>query len=162
MQHQEEGQQAREANDRRMRIERRNHNFRSMLYAMVYSRRRDMRRNQESGLYYTDWYGMPLFVTAITIVLLCCADAFLTLELITRGGTELNPFMDYLLGKGFTWFVGVKMALTIGAILLLVMHHRFHFVKNIRASQIMALALVGYGVLVCYEIMLLRPLWSAT
>ena len=131
-----------------------------MLYALVYSRRRDMRRDEEAGLYYTDWYGLPLFVTAVGIALLCSADAFLTLELIFRGGTELNPFMDYMLSKGMTWFISIKMALTIGAILLLVMHHRFTFIKNVRASQVMSTTLLGYGVLVCYEISLLLPLWS--
>ncbi len=156
----EEGQHAQQQDDRRARIERRSHNLRSMLYAMVFSRRRDMRRDQEAGLYYTDWYGLPLFVTAVSIALLCCADAFLTLELIVRGGKELNPFMDYLLGQGMTWFVAVKMALTVCAILLLVMHHRFRFIKNIRASQVMGVTLIGYGLLVGYEITLLVPLWS--
>ena len=156
----QEGQQAHPHHNRRDEIERRNHNFRSMLYAMAYSRRRDMRRDQEAGLYYTDWYGLPLFATAVGIALLCCADAFLTLELIFRGGTELNPLMDYLLGQGITWFVAVKMALTMSAILLLVMHHRFQLTKNIRASQILGAALIGYCVLVGYEIMLLAPIWS--
>ena len=94
---------------------------------------------------------------AVGIALLCVADAFFTLELITRGGSELNPFMSYLLDKGLHIFVGVKMALTIGAVMILILHQRFAFFLKVRAVHILLATFLGYAVLIGYELMLLGP-----
>ena len=145
------------AANRRERTERRKTGLKSMAYAFFYSRRRDKRRDDESVEYYTDWYSNPLFIIAVGIALLCVADAFFTLELITRGGSELNPFMAYLLDKGMYIFVGVKMALTVGAIMLLVLHQRFAFFLKVRAVHILLVTFIGYAVLIGYELMLLGP-----
>jgi Domain of unknown function (DUF5658) len=149
-----EPQQADAAN-RRDRIERRQTGVKSMVYALFYSRRRETRRDGESIAYYTDWYSAPLFLLAVSIALLCVADAFFTLELIRRGGSELNPFMAYLLDRGLYLFVGVKMALTVGAIVLLVLHQRFAFFLNVRAAHVLLLTFVGYAILIIYELTLL-------
>lgn len=149
-----EGEQV-EAVNRRDRAERRQTGLKSMIYALFYSRRRETRRDGEDVAYYTDWYGAPLFILAVGIALLCVADAFFTLELITRGGSELNPFMAYLLDNGLYLFVGVKMALTVGAILLLVLHQRFSFFSGVRAAHILLLTFLGYATLIAYELNLL-------
>jgi Domain of unknown function (DUF5658) len=146
--------QLEEAN-RRARNERRKTGLKSMIYAMFYSRRRETRRDGEEVAYYTDWYSAPLFVLAVSVALLCVADAFFTLELIRRGGSELNPFMAFLLDKGLYLFVGVKMALTIGAIVLLVLHQRFSFFRGVRAAHILLLTFLGYATLIGYELTLL-------
>ncbi len=150
-----QAQQFEEAN-RRDRVERRKIGLKSMLYAMFYSRRRETRRDGEDIAYYTDWYSAPLFVLAVSVALLCVADAFFTLELIRRGGSELNPFMAYLLDKGLYLFVGVKMALTIGAVVLLVLHQRFSFFRKVRAAHILLLTFFGYATLIGYELTLLE------
>ena len=149
-------QQSKTAN-RRDRHERRKTGFKSMIYAFFYSRRRELRRDGEDVVYYTDWYGVPLFILAVGIALLCVADAFFTLELITRGGSELNPFMAYLLDRGMYIFVGVKMALTIGAVMLLILHQRFAFILKVRAVHILLATFVGYMLLIAYELTLLGP-----
>lgn len=146
-----------EAN-RRDRAERRKTGLKSMIYAFYYSRRRDQRRDGEAISYYTDWYGAPLFFLAISIALFCVADAFFTLVLISRGGAELNPFMDFLLNKGLYLFVGVKMALTVGAIVLLVLHQRFAFMFKVRAFHVLLATFLGYAALIAYEVTLLSPL----
>ncbi len=146
--------QIEEAN-RRARNERRKTGLKSMIYAMFYSRRRETRRDGEEVAYYTDWYSAPLFVLAVSVALLCVADAFFTLELIRRGGSELNPFMAFLLDKGLYLFVGVKMALTIGAIVLLVLHQRFSFFRRVRAAHVLLFTFLGYAVLIGYELTLL-------
>jgi Domain of unknown function (DUF5658) len=143
--------------NRRDREERRKTGFKSMVYAFFYSRRREPRRDGEDVVYYTDWYGVPLFVLAVGIALLCVADAFFTLELITRGGSELNPFMAYLLNKGLHIFVGVKMALTIGAVMLLILHQRFAFFLKVRAAHVLLVTFFGYAILIAYELILLGP-----
>lgn len=143
------------AANRRDRVERRSIGFKSMAYALFYSRRRERRRDGEAVLYYTDWYSTPLFILAVGIALLCVADAFFTLVLITRGGSELNPFMAYLLDQGTYIFVGVKMALTVGAVMLLVLHQRFAFFLKVRAVHILLVTFLGYAALIAYEITLL-------
>lgn len=145
--------------ERRNRPERRRTGFTSMFYALVSSRRRDPRRDDEPVAYYTDWYSVPLFLLAVGIVLLCVADAFFTLQLISLGGSELNPFMAYLLDKGLYFFVGIKMALTVAAIIVLVMHQRFAFFRSIRAFHILLLTFLAYAVLIVYELTLLGPDW---
>ena len=145
------------AANRRDRAERRKTDLKSMLNAFFYSRRRERRRDDESVVYYTDWYSVPLFVLAVGIALLCVADAFFTLELISRGGSELNPFMAYLLDKGLYVFVGVKMALTLAAVILLILHQRFAFFLKVRAVHILLATFIGYTSLIAYELTLLGP-----
>ncbi len=147
--------QQRESENRRDFAERRRTGLKSMIYALISSRRRETRRDGEAIAYYTDWYSAPLFVLAVGIALLCVADAFFTLELIRRGGSELNPFMAYLLDKGLYLFVGVKMSLTIGAIVLLVLHQRFSFFRGVRAVHILLFTFCGYAGLIAYELTLL-------
>jgi Domain of unknown function (DUF5658) len=144
---------------RRNRPERRQIGVKSMFYALFFTRRRDLRREGEPVAYYTDWYSIPSFLVALGIVLLCVADAFFTLQLISLGGTELNPLMAYLLDRGLYLFVGIKMALTISAIIVLVMHERFTFVRRVRAFHILLLTFIGYSVLIAYELTLLGPNW---
>jgi Domain of unknown function (DUF5658) len=145
--------------ERRNRQERRKTDGKSMLHAFFATRRRDQRRDGEPVAYYTDWYGIPLFLLAVGIVLLCVADAFFTLQLISLGGAELNPFMAYLLDQGLYAFVGIKMALTVLAIIVLVMHQRFSFLPGVRAFHVLLVTFIGYGVLVAYELSLLAPEW---
>ena len=147
------------AASRREYAERRKAGFKSMGYALFFSRRRNLRRDGEVVDYYTDWYSAPLFALAVGIALLCVADAFFTLELIARGGSELNPFMAYLLGKGLYFFVAVKMALTSGALVILVMHQRFAFFLKVRAVHVLLVTFVGYGILIAYELTLLGEHW---
>ena len=145
--------------NRRDRIERRKTGLRSMTYALFFSRRRSLRRDGEDVVYYTDWYSAPLFALAVGIALLCVADAFFTLELISRGGSELNPFMAYLLAKGLYLFVAVKMTLTAAAVVILIMHQRFAFFLNVRAVHVLLVTLIGYGILIAYELTLLGEHW---
>jgi Domain of unknown function (DUF5658) len=147
------------APERRNRPERRRTGAKSMFYALFFTRRRDQRRDDEAIAYYTDWYGVPLFCLAVGIVLLCVADAFFTLQLISHGGAELNPFMAYLLDKGLYFFVGIKMALTVAAIIVLVMHQRFAFFRSLRAMHVLLITFIGYGVLIAYELSLLGVDW---
>ncbi len=155
--HNESGPEPLSAANRRDRVERRTVGFKSMVYALFYSRRRERRRDGEDVVYYTDWYSAPLFILAVGIALLCVADAFFTLVLITRGGSELNPFMAYLLDQGMHIFVGVKMALTVSAVMLLVLHQRFAFFLKVRAVHVLLVTFLGYAALIAYEITLLGP-----
>ena len=49
----------------------------------------------------TDWFHPQWLAVGILILLLCGADALLTLTLISRGAVEVNPVMDPLVrGSG--------------------------------------------------------------
>src|SRR4051812_33680965 len=97
--------------ERRMRIERR----RSVLVASWrgnFARRRMApRRHTERHPVVTDWFHPQWLAVGILILLLCSADALLTLTLIGDGAIEVNPFMAALLGGSghafATWKVGM-------------------------------------------------------
>ena len=147
------------ASGQRNGSERRQIGIKSMFYALFLTRRRDPRREGEPVAYYTDWYSVPLFLLAVGIVLLCVADAFFTLQLISLGASELNPLMAYLLDKGLYLFVGIKMALTVSAIIVLVMHQRFAFFRLVKTYHILLLTFLSYAALIAYELTLLGLNW---
>ncbi len=147
------------ASGQRNGSERRQIGIKSMFYALFLTRRRDPRREGEPVAYYTDWYSVPLFLLAVGIVLLCVADAFFTLQLISLGASELNPIMAYLLDKGLYLFVGIKMALTVSAIIVLVMHQRFAFFRLVKTYHILLLTFLSYAALIAYELTLLGLNW---
>src|SRR3954470_16068773 len=97
--------------ERRMRIERR----RSVLVALWrgnFARRRMApRRDTERHIVVTDWFHPQWLAVGILILLLCGADAILTLTLINHGAQEVNPIVDPLVrgsGHGFAyWKLGM-------------------------------------------------------
>jgi hypothetical protein len=54
----------------------------------------------------------------LLIVLLSVTDAYLTLDLISRGAVELNPIMAYYLNHGDLAFFGMKYLLTCASIIV--------------------------------------------
>ena len=91
----------------------------------------------------------------IGILLLCAADALLTLTLIARGATELNPLMDPLVkGSGHS-FGYWKIGLTAMGVLVLTLLARVRFWGK-TVGTILYVVLGAYAVLVGYEVFLLR------
>lgn len=90
--------------------------------------------------------------------MLSIMDAIFTLTLIANGGTEVNPFMNWLLQINIAAFVGVKMLLTaVSAVLLVAMGNVVVF-GRFRARSILAAALGLYCGLIVYELGLLSLL----
>jgi hypothetical protein len=54
----------------------------------------------------------------LLIVLLSITDAYLTLDLISRGAVELNPIMAYYLNHGALAFFATKYLLTCASIIV--------------------------------------------
>ncbi len=71
-------------------------------------------------------HGPRLVAVILAMVILSVLDAFLTLELIHRGATEVNPVMAYYLSLGPLVFFSVKYFLTAASILLVLIY------KNVR------------------------------
>lgn len=105
---------------------------------------------------YVDRYAGHLMFCAIAIMMLSAVDAFFTLNILARGGEEINPFMAVLIEDSVSKFIGFKLALTSLALVLLTMHHNVLLTENIRVRHVEYLLLSGYTFLIGYELFLLR------
>jgi hypothetical protein len=103
----------------------------------------------------TDWFHPQWLAIAITVLLLSLADAILTLTLISKGASEVNPVMDPLVhgsGHGFAFW---KMGLTAMGVVVLTVLARLR-IWGRAVGNVLYVVLAGYIVLVIYELFLLR------
>ena len=136
----------------RAAADRRTLGWRTVVYGFVLSRRRQHRRSAETDVIFLDWHHPWLFFLAVGTMILSCADAFLTLQLIDRGMSEVNPAMLALLGAGTSTFAAVKLALTACGIFTLVFLAKVHFLNRFRTGLFLTAFFSGYSILVCYEL----------
>ena len=132
---------------------------RSVLHALWHGnfarRRHAPRRHSERHVVVTDWFQAQWLAVGIGILLLCAADALLTLTLIARGATEINPLMDPLVSGSGHSFGYWKIGLTAMGVLVLTLLARVRFWGK-TVGTILYVVLGGYAVLVSYEVFLLR------
>jgi len=103
----------------------------------------------------TDWFQPHWLAVTMLILLLCSADALLTLTLIARGGQELNPFMDQLVqGSGHAFAIW-KFGLTALGVVILTLLARLR-VFGRAVGTVLYMVLGMYVVLVGYEVFLLQ------
>src|SRR5271163_2899033 len=97
--------------ERRYRADRRSRLWWSVCYGSFNPRRRTPpRRLDDSRFHSLDWHSAHLLAVAIGILLLCVADAFLTLILLQGGAAEINPLMALLLCRSVAAFAVLKIA----------------------------------------------------
>lgn len=94
-------------------------------------RRRGGRREEESRNLYVDRYAPAEWGLAAAILALSCADLWLTLRHLARGGSEANPLMAWLLEFGAGTFAFVKIATTVAGLFILLLHVRFRRVRGL-------------------------------
>lgn len=138
--------------EKRQRSERRQFGWRTVMFGFLRSRRHNQRRTEDFDVVFTDWHHPWLFFLAVGTMLLSCADAFLTLELLARGMIEVNPVMAGMMGESTATFAATKLAMTGAGILMLVFMARARFLDRIRTGLILTTFFTGYCCLVCYEI----------
>ena len=110
-----------------------------------------------------DWHHPQWLAVAILTLLLCAADALLTLTLLEHGAIEANPFMQPLVGGSSLVFALVKMGLTSGGIVMLTLLARLRILGGrLPISFLLYTVLVGYAALVGYEFWLLGVLLPPT
>ena len=143
---------------RRCAADRRERMFWSLFYGGLRPRRRHGRRDADHYRPLVDWHGEGLLTSAIVVLLLCVADALLTVQLLTEGATEVNPLMAQLVARGALGFVVVKLSLTGAGVLALVSIARFRVFGQLRAATLVHAVLFGYSVLVAYELWLLNQI----
>jgi hypothetical protein len=150
---------AESAADRRNRNDRRKRTFRSLIHGSISPRRRGPRRDDDHSFTAVDWHHPQWLAVAMLTLLLCTADAFMTLVLLERGANEVNPFMQPLVGGSPVVFAMVKMGLTSGGIVTLILLARIRVFGRIPVSFLLYGVLLAYATLVAYEFWLLEALF---
>ena len=136
--------------------DRRSRSFNSFLYSMNKGTRVRARRDYEGVQgYYIDSYEKRNGVYIIAITLLSVLDAFFTLNILERGGVEINPFMSALLTYNTTAFMVVKMFITVAGLLIVLIHINFQILKIFSMQAMLVSILVGYFLLIGYELFLM-------
>jgi hypothetical protein len=141
--------------ERRAPQERRRSVLRALWHGNFARRRVAPRRHTERHVVVTDWFQSHWLAVTMLILLLCSADALLTLTLIARGGQELNPFMDPLVqGSGHAFAIW-KFGLTALGVVILTLLARLR-VFGRAVGTVLYMVLGMYVVLVGYEVFLLQ------
>ncbi len=121
--------------------------------AMCGGRRNTVRRKDDrKTCILVDNYGLRLFIFLLLLLLLSISDAYLTLSLVgVYKATELNPIMALYLEHGSLTFFLEKFLFTSVAVFI------FCVLSNFAAARIsLALAIILYFGLVCYELDMMR------
>lgn len=116
-----------------------------------------IRRKEDRNRHiYVDRYKPGFLLIVSAALVLCVADGLFTLELISRGASELNPIMSFFLQFGPLPFLLVKYALTAFGLTMLVIHQNYAFLNGrIGVRSILVGALVMYATLIAYEMTLI-------
>ncbi len=127
-------------------------------YTFLGGRRRGPRRTTDPQAVYVDQLGWGLVSILLLIFVFHVLDAMFTLAHIARGGTELNPFMDFFLSRSPATFVAAKLGIAGLGLLFLAFHGRFPMVR-----KGIAVIFLLYAGVVCYHFVLIwragAPLW---
>ena len=143
---------SRVVDDKRDEIDRRLFSWRTVFFGFMLSRRREHRRDVDDEVVFMDWHHPWLFFLATGTMLLSCADAFLTLQLINLGMIEVNPIMNAIMDQGTLLFTSTKLAMTGVGILILVFLAKAKFLNRFRTGAFLTLLFSSYACLVCYEL----------
>lgn len=141
--------------NRREIEERREYSMRTLSQCLLSPRRFNGRRSADRRFPVLDRFESGLAFLAIGLMILSVMDSVFTLTLISHGGTEVNPFMNWLLQQSIFAFVGVKMLLTAIPAVMLVATGNVLVFGRFRARTILAAALGMYCGLIVYELGLL-------
>jgi hypothetical protein len=119
-------------------------------------RRRPRRASERRRPYCPDRFSTRLFAGILMVIALSLTDALLTLVLLARGASEINPIMAYWLGHGPGVFVGVKYLLTcLPLVLLLVCHEKFIGLGGTRVYHLFPLIAGLFATVVGWQIFLI-------
>ena len=138
--------------NQRIDAERRQFSWRTVVFGFTRSRRHSHRREVDNEVVFLDWHHPWLFFLATGTMLLSCADAFLTLQLLDRGMIEANPVMQAVLQQSTLMFTSTKLAMTAFGILVLVFLAKAKFMNRVRTGLFLTMFFSIYACLVCYQL----------
>lgn len=144
--------------DRRSGNDRRRTGWPALRSSLRHRRRRGPRRPEdEAGPgYYVDVLSPSVRLAALAVLVCCVADAMFTMQLLSRGAVELNPFMRVLIDADLAWFLLVKFGLTLAATVFLATHAHFRLLRVLRGRHALYGAAFMYGALIAYQLLLIR------
>ena len=145
------------SNEKRRRSDRRTDNKARLKYLLFNGRRERSRRDEDRGkAAIFDRYNPKLFLAITTILVLSILDAVLTLIVIQRGATELNPVMAYFLEFGIPTFIVAKYLLTsIGVFILLIFKNVFLTKIKIYTHSLFPCVIFVFMVVIAWELFLI-------
>lgn len=116
--------------------------------------RKTVRQKKDRNAHnYVDRYSPDELLIIMITLILSVVDAFLTLELVGGGMTEMNSVMEYYLRLGPLPFVLIKYLLTAVGLVLLLTHKNYPIFHGwISVKAIMVLLAIMYCGLVTYEL----------
>lgn len=144
--------------ERRLSEDRRSQTLRSLASGSFKRRRHGPRRVADASIAVTDWYAPQWLAAAVLILILCVADALITLMLLGHGAYEANPLMDTLVHGDGRSFVAFKFGLTSSGVVLLILLARVRAFGRVPVSVLLYGVLAAYLWLVGYELLMLRSL----
>ena len=142
--------------DRRNQADRRTRTLHALLAGGWLARRRNPRRGEPARPGSIDWHAPQWFAAALLVLLLSMADTFLTLVLVHHGAIEINPLMAPLVIGGGRSFAFLKLALTAGAVTILVVLTRVPTFGRLLAGPILVGTAFLYVLLISYELWLVE------
>ncbi len=113
--------------------------------------RRKARRLEEDCNYYVDRYEFRYLFVITAILVLCFADAYMTLTLMRFGGSELNPFMLALMNKDIVLALVIKYLITVSCLTFFLVHKNFKVFGIIKVNALIYAVLCVYTALVAME-----------
>jgi magnesium-transporting ATPase (P-type) len=142
----------REIAECRREADRREVSWRSFVYGNFRPRRRHSRREEDGHRILFDWYEPRVLYLALGLLLLSCADALFTLNLLNHGAAEANFFMARALEHGMDTFLAGKISLTGISLICLVAVVRRKFIGDYSVEHLLQFFFVAYVLVICYEI----------
>jgi hypothetical protein len=126
-------------------------------YFLVNGRRESARREEDRARsYFFDRYNQRMFAAITAILMLSIFDALLTLILIKRGASELNPVMAYFLEYGPLPFVIAKYLLTsVGVVILLIFKNVYINKINMHTQSLFTCVIFAFSTVIVWELFLL-------
>ncbi len=146
--------------ERRSGEDRRAKRFGNLRWFLKTGQRRHIRREADRRkINQLDSYPKDLFVVIILVLGLSVADGILTLWLIDKGATELNPVMAYYLKQGPQIFMLAKYLLTASVVIIVVvMNYAFLRLLKIQFGQLLKVFAGCFAMVVAWELFLVAQL----
>ena len=143
--------------EKRSGKDRRTHRFPKLKYLLFAGQRAHVRREEDwHGTFYFDRYSSNIFAAIVAILMLSVFDALLTLYLIDRGSTELNPVVSYFLKYGPFVFMGAKYFLTcLGVVILLLFRNTLRKRSVTHARNIFSYIVGAFTTVIVWELCLI-------
>jgi hypothetical protein len=129
-------------------------NFR---YFLINGRRESARREEDKArIFFFDRYNQRIFSAITAILMLSIFDALLTLMLIERGSSELNPVMAFFLEHGPLPFIIAKYLLTsFGVVVLLIFKNVFINKIKMYTHSLFSCVILAFSTVIAWELFLL-------